>query len=149
MIGSSGFIASHIPERAKSLKGAFTNRNHFAQFLALSIGPLVWWMLSQRTDTNSGLRQLKGLGPARANHSRFDNIVDMKMLLMICAVGGVIVSIMLSLSRGGMVAAALASTVCLAGLWKSGRVGASLAVVIVGVGGIVDRRNHGPGPGEN
>jgi O-antigen ligase/tetratricopeptide (TPR) repeat protein len=118
------------------LKGAFTNRNHFAQFLALSIGPLTWWMLSQRRDTNSGLRQLKGLGPARTNHSRFDNIVDMKMLMMVCAVGGVIVSIMLSLSRGGMMAAALASTVCLAGLWKSGRVGASLALVIVGVGGI-------------
>ena len=118
------------------LKGAFTNRNHFAQFLALSIGPLVWWMLAQTRDNNSGVRQLKGLGPAKANHSPFDNIVDMNMLFMICAVGGVVVSIMLSLSRGGMVAAALASTVCLAGLWKSGRVGASLAVVIVGVGGI-------------
>jgi len=118
------------------LKGAFTNRNHFAQFLALSIGPLVWWMLSQQRE-NNGLRQLKELGPAQANHSRFDNIVDMKMLMMTCAVGGVIVSIMLSLSRGGMIAAALASIVCLAGLWKSGRVGASLAFVIVGVGGIV------------
>ena len=118
------------------LKGAFTNRNHFAQFLALSIGPLVWWMLGQPRDCNSGVRQQKGLGPAKANHSRFDNIVDMNMLLMVCAVGGVVVSIMLSLSRGGMVAAALASTVSLAGLWKSGRVGASLAVVIVGVGGI-------------
>ncbi len=119
------------------LKGAFTNRNHFAHFLALSIGPLVWWMLAQRADTHGGIRQLKGLGPAKANHSQFDKIVDMKMLLMVCAVGGVVVSIMLSLSRGGMVAAALASTVCLAGLWKSGRVCASLAVVIVGVGGIV------------
>lgn len=118
------------------LKGAFTNRNHFAQFLSLSIGPLVWWMLAQPRDRNSGVRQLKGLGPAKANHSPFDNIVDVNMLFMVCAVGGVVVSIMLSLSRGGMVAAALASAVCLAGLWKSGRVGASLAVVIVGVGGI-------------
>ncbi len=118
------------------LKGAFTNRNHFAQFLALSIGPLVWWLMTQRADKDPGIRQLKGLGPARASHSRFDNIVDIKMLLMVCAVGGVVVTIMLSLSRGGMVAAALASAVCLAGLWKSGRVGASLAVVILGVGGI-------------
>ncbi len=119
------------------LKGAFTNRNHFAQFLTLSIGPLVWWMLSQRNNSNTGLRDIKGLGPARANHSRFDYIIDMKILLTVCAVGGVIVSIMLTLSRGGMVAAALASTVCLAGLWKSGRVGSSLAIVIVGVGAVV------------
>lgn len=118
------------------LKGAFTNRNHFAQFLALSIGPLIWWMLSKRTSTQTVARQGKGLGPATANHSRFDSVIDMKMLVMVCAVGGVVVSIMLSLSRGGMIAAAMAITVCLAGLWKSGRVGASLAMVIVAVGGI-------------
>ncbi len=118
------------------LKGAFTNRNHFAQFLALSIGPLIWWMLLQRKDDSIVPENRKGLGPARANHSPYDAIVNLPMLMMICAVGGVVVSIMLSLSRGGMMAGALATCVCLAGLWKSGRVGASLAVVIVGVGGI-------------
>ena len=118
------------------LKGAFTNRNHFAQFLALSIGPLTWWMLAQPRDCNSEIREHKGLGPAKANHSRFDSLVNMKLLLMACAVSGVVVCIMLTLSRGGMVAAALASTVCPAGLWKSGRLGASLAVAIMGIGGI-------------
>lgn len=118
------------------LKGAFTNRNHFAQFLALSIGPLVWWMMASRSKKPESIRQLKGLGPATSNHSRFDNLVDARMLLMICATGGVIVSIMLSLSRGGMMAAGLASVVCLASLWKSGRMSAPIAVVIIGVGGI-------------
>ena len=118
------------------LKGAFTNRNHFAQFLALSLGPLIWWMLVRRTDNSHTIRNSKGLGPAKANHSRFDSVIDMPMLMMVCAIGGVVVSIMLSLSRGGMISAALATCVCLAGLWKSGRVGASFAVVIVGVGGI-------------
>ncbi|MCA9011860.1 MAG: O-antigen ligase family protein [Planctomycetaceae bacterium] len=118
------------------LKGAFTNRNHFAQFLALSIGPLIWWMLSKRSSTQTVERQGRGLGPATTNHSRFDNVIDMKMMMMVCAVGGVVVSIMLSLSRGGMIAAAMAITLCLAGMWKSGRVGASLAMVIVAVGGI-------------
>lgn len=118
------------------LKGAFTNRNHFAQFLALSIGPLIWWMLASRTKKPDAIRQVKGLGPATSNHSRFDNLVDAKMLMMICAAGGVVVSIMLSLSRGGMVSAGLASAVCLASLWKSGRMSAPIAVVIIGVGGI-------------
>jgi len=118
------------------LKGAFTNRNHFAQFLALSIGPLIWWMLLQRKDESIVPQNRKGLGPARANHSPYASIVNLPMLMMVCAVGGVVVAIMLSLSRGGMMAGALATCVCLAGLWKSGRVGASLAVVIVGVGGI-------------
>ena len=118
------------------LKGAFTNRNHFAQFLALSIGPLIWWMTTSRSRKPDAIRQLKGLGPATSNHSRFDNIVDMKMLMMVCAAGGVVVSIMLSLSRGGMMAASLAGVVCLACLWKSGRMSAPIAVVIIGVGGI-------------
>ena len=26
------------------VKGSFSNRNHFAQFLALGIGPLIWWL---------------------------------------------------------------------------------------------------------
>ena len=118
------------------LKGAFTNRNHFAQFLALSIGPLIWWMMASRTQKPEVIRQFKGLGPATSNHSRFDNLVDVKMLMMICAAGGVVVSIMLSLSRGGMLAAGLASVVCLLSLWKSGRMSGSIAVIIIGVGGI-------------
>lgn len=118
------------------LKGAFTNRNHFAHFLALSIGPLIWWMMASRTKKPEVTRQFKGLGPATSNHSRFDNLVDVKMLMMICAAGGVVVSIMLSLSRGGMLAAGLASVVCLLSLWKSGRMSGSIAVIIIGVGGI-------------
>jgi len=30
-------------------KGAFTNRNHFAHFLALGLGPLLWWLGAART----------------------------------------------------------------------------------------------------
>lgn len=117
------------------LKGAFTNRNHFAQFLALSIGPMIWWTLVGRGQPQAAAPpHRRGLGPAHGNHSRFDNIIDLKMLILTCAAGGILLSIMLSLSRGGMVAGALACVVCLAGLWKSGRVKASLAIVMVGLG---------------
>jgi len=117
------------------LKGAFTNRNHFAQFLALSVGPLIWWMLVGRTQTAEPVvMQRKGLGPAHGNQSRFGNIIDPTMLILLCAIGGVLVAIMLSLSRGGMVAASLACSICLAGLWKSGKVQASLALIMVALG---------------
>ena len=117
------------------LKGAFTNRNHFAQFLALSVGPLIWWMLVGRSqNVESVVQNRKGLGPAHGNQSRFGNIVDPTMLILLCAIGGVLVAIMLSLSRGGMVAASLACSVCLAGLWKSGKVKASLALIMVALG---------------
>ena len=117
------------------LKGAFTNRNHFAQFLSLSVGPLIWWMLVGRSRNAEPLVQSrKGLGPAHGNQSRFGNIIDPTLLTLLCAIGGVLVAIMLSLSRGGMVAASLACSVCLAGLWKSGKVQASLALIMVALG---------------
>ncbi|MFN9719382.1 MAG: O-antigen ligase family protein, partial [Planctomycetota bacterium] len=116
------------------LKGAFTNRNHFAQFLSLSIGPLLWWALAGRAPRKAAILDRKGLGPAQGNHSRFDNLIDPVSLLLFCAVGGVLLSIMLSLSRGGMVAAGIASAVCLCGLWRSDRVRGSLAVAMLAIG---------------
>lgn len=116
------------------LKGAFTNRNHFAQFLSLSIGPLLWWALSGRAPKKSTILDRKGLGPAQGNHSRFDNLIDPIVLLLFCAVGGVLLSVMLSLSRGGMVSAGVACAVCLGGLWRSGLVKGSLAIAILALG---------------
>lgn len=117
------------------LKGAFTNRNHFAQFLSLSIGPLIWWMLVGRTtsDSHAPARRVCP-GPAQGSHSGFDRVTDLRLILLICATGSVLLAIMLSLSRGGMISAGLACVVCLAGLWKSGRVHASLAFVMLGLG---------------
>lgn len=117
------------------LKGAFTNRNHFAQFLSLSIGPLIWWMLIGRIskDSTSPARRASP-GPAQGSHSSFDRVIDPRLILLICATGGVLLAIMLSLSRGGMISAGLACIVCLAGLWKSGRVHASLAFVTLSLG---------------
>lgn len=117
------------------LKGAFTNRNHFAQFLSLSIGPLIWWMLIDRSPAESGDTSRR-YSPASAhgNHSTFGRIVNPKMLLLVCATGGILLSIMLSLSRGGMISAGLACAVCLGGLWRSGRVKSSLAAAILALG---------------
>jgi O-antigen ligase len=117
------------------LKGAFTNRNHFAQFLALSVGPLVWWMLAGRTSSaGPDVMQRKGLGPAEGSHSRFDRLADSQLLLLLCATGGVLLCIMLCLSRGGMLAAGLACAISLGVLWRSGKVRASLVVILPALG---------------
>jgi len=88
--------------------GAFTNRNHFAHFLALGIGPLVWWLYravssthdnrwSPRVDRgpSSGARQFVWIGAAAA---------------MVVFAG------LLSLSRGGntvlLMAALVAAIIC-------------------------------------
>ncbi|MBL8815796.1 MAG: O-antigen ligase family protein [Planctomyces sp.] len=121
------------------LKGAFTNRNHFAQFLALSVGPLIWWLVAARRESEEKeSRQIRrGLGPAQGNHSQFDNLIDVRQLLLLCAIAGVLLSVMISLSRGGMVASGLACFVCLAGLWKSGCVRSSLTAAVLGIAVVV------------
>lgn len=121
------------------LKGAFTNRNHFAQFLALSVGPLIWWLVSARRESEEKESQSirKGLGAAQGNHSRFDNLIDVRQLLLLCAIAGVLLAVMISLSRGGMLAAGLASSICLGGLWKSGCVRSSLTAAVLGIAVVV------------
>ena len=119
------------------LKGAFTNRNHFAQFAALSIGPLLWWAIAARKPKEAAeVLQRRGLGPARGNHSQFDNLVDALLLLRLAGAAGVFAAIMLSLSRGGMIAAATASAVVFAGLWKAGRISSGLALSTVALAAV-------------
>ncbi len=45
---------------AYNVKGSFTNRNHFAHFLALGLGPLTWWLHHSGWRGASG-----GCSPAR------------------------------------------------------------------------------------
>ncbi len=118
------------------LKGAFTNRNHFAQFLALSIGPLTWWMIQERRIHNdqAGSPSRKGVGPAQGSHSEFGTLINVKLLMLICATSLVMLSVLLSLSRGGMLAAGCAFVVVLLGLWKLSSIRSSLTVLIMGLG---------------
>ncbi len=118
------------------LKGAFTNRNHFAQFLALSLGPLTWWMIQERRDytDHEASPARRGLGPAQGSHSQFGTLINIKLLMLMCATATVMLSVLLSLSRGGMMAAGTAFLVALACLWKLASIRSSLTVLIMGLG---------------
>lgn len=105
------------------VKGSFTNRNHFAHFLALGVGPLVWW-LYRAANVRIECRE----PAANFEHS---------MLL----VAGVVVvfACLLSLSRGGntvlMLAALIAAMVCgraaaVRGRFLLGMVAAGVLVIV-------------------
>ena len=52
--GNGKFFWFYSPPFANTLegaKGSFTNRNHFAHFLALGVGPLIWWLLYSARGT--------------------------------------------------------------------------------------------------
>ncbi|MGA2799556.1 MAG: O-antigen ligase family protein, partial [Thermoguttaceae bacterium] len=49
------FYAHPFTNTFNAAKGSFTNKNHFAHFLALGVGPLIWWLLHASRRMRSGI----------------------------------------------------------------------------------------------
>ncbi len=49
------FYEHPLAETSDAAKGSFSNRNHFAHFLALGIGPLVWWLQDALRRSRRGI----------------------------------------------------------------------------------------------
>ena len=145
------FYEHPFTEPTVHLKGAFTNRNHFAQFLSLTIGPLLWWLVynvktisdggtSKVTETpqrRSGKRSgSKKTGRPRRSSSwtTVERSLTIPVLLLLSGVSVVILAVLLSLSRGGMIAAGAATLVGLIGLWRGLKVGGAMAGLLLGGG---------------
>lgn len=100
----------------KALSGAFINRNHFAGFLVLGVGPLLAWLLN-------------ATGHATTGQCRTHKINNPKQLMVAWALAGaaaiVATTVLLSRSRGGVLALLV--------------VGAVLVTVYLGRG-LADRR---------
>ncbi len=91
--------------------GSFLNRNHFAHFLVLGIGPIVWWALDATRDSQDKT-------PVKFAALRW------------LALGVVLLAVLLSLSRGGMATSVLALAVIIAiGYWLGALRTRSLAAV--------------------
>ncbi|MCP4783950.1 MAG: O-antigen ligase family protein [Fuerstiella sp.] len=145
------FYEHPYTEPTLHLKGAFTNRNHFAQFLSLTIGPLLWWLVSnvksisdssnpklpktpQRQSRNRSRSKKTGRQVRSASWNNVERSLTIPVLLLLCGVSVVILAVLLSLSRGGMIAAGAATLVALIGLWRGFKVGGAMAGLLLGGG---------------
>ncbi len=113
----------HPHRRAISLSGAFVNRNHFANFLVLGVGPLIAWTLA--------LRQRSLQAPSCRS-------TNWKLRAIAASLAPVSFAIVCSGSRGGAVALLVAASVLTAIYLYRGLVDsrfvfglAALAVVVV------------------
>ena len=136
IIGDDRFLwLIEHPTRVASwpAKGTFTNQNHFAHFLALGIGPvLYWWQSTGHKDGINGSEMLPGRAgrqhSSRKKRPAFHAAVPLqrnrqweRILIGGCA-AILILGAVCSLSRGGIVAFLIAAAiaVCAAGLnWKT------------------------------
>jgi O-antigen ligase/tetratricopeptide (TPR) repeat protein len=72
------------------VKGSFSNKNHFADFLVLGVGPLIWWLLQT------------------SRRARLQTSGELMTYLIGLAIAVVLFAGVMSLSRGGMVALGMA-----------------------------------------
>jgi O-antigen ligase/tetratricopeptide (TPR) repeat protein len=123
LLGNGAFlwIYEH-PSRTTdgAVKGTFANQNHFAQFLALGVGPLIWWIWhSLRHASSTGRARTKDAqadfsptwSTRRLTHisAKWSDHSVLRQLLFV-GLGIVILAGLLTFSRGGVLALFVAVT---------------------------------------
>lgn len=108
-------------------KGTFTNQNHFAHYLALGIGPLVWsWKKAGAVDGHNikGKVSNRGFGTARSSDSNQQFIGG--------AIAIVVLAGVLSFSRGGIASLVIACAFSMVALGRQSAGILKLAIPTVG-----------------
>ncbi len=131
------------------VKGTFSNRNHYASFLAIGAGSLIWWTFKpERTKQNSSTtsqpssrRQAPSRGSRRRQRSSVIQTTtgiqtEHRLALGLIALGVTTFAVLLSLSRGGTMSLAAVGLVTTGMLLKTGRItpkvaGGFLAVILL------------------
>lgn len=88
-----------------AVKGSFSNRNHFANFIALGIGPWVWWIYSAWRRTSAG--------GAANSFGKTQPRSGARIGLLAVGLAVIVFAGFLSLSRGGTAAILVAALACL------------------------------------
>jgi O-antigen ligase/tetratricopeptide (TPR) repeat protein len=109
------------------VKGAFTNRNHFAHFLALGIGPVIWWVQDGMRRHGIGSDQFLRMKGMRNRAANLDTGLRVAGLVV------VFLAILMSASRGGAIAAGLAALVSVAVCYRAGAVRGRFALGLTAV----------------
>lgn len=102
----------------------FTNRNHTAQFLAMTVGPVLWWL----TDSvRKPAQEVVGFGGTSPNHRR------LTAGLLAGGLAAMLLAGLLTLSRGGSAALALALLTALVLLHRRSHLPAGTLPIVLGV----------------
>jgi O-antigen ligase/tetratricopeptide (TPR) repeat protein len=108
-------------------KGGFTNRNHFAHFLALGMGPLIWWIQDSLRKRRSGRKDSFADVPGDNRPAELTTGLAAAALTLVL-LGG-----LLSFSRGGAVVIFAAVLISAAICYRAGALGGRLASILVTV----------------
>lgn len=112
------------------VKGAFTNRNHFAQFIALGFGAVLWWVYGAQPGQPS---RASSRGGFRAETSGMSLRSSVKTLLVpLC-----VLAVLMSFSRGGVLALLVSCVTSLFLLLNAGKLSRRAFAMLAGSGLVV------------
>ncbi len=97
------FYEHPFAKTSDALKASFTNRNHFADLVALAVGPLLWWSLADRPPCTGGRRAT--VAPCEDPLVGSDGT---RKYLRCFSLPLVLLALLLTQSRGGTLAAIIA-----------------------------------------
>lgn len=109
------------------VRAAFDNENHFAHFLALGIGPLIWQLASVWKQSG----QRRSFGSSSGDRSQAVRMVLMLALLTVAVAG------MMSFSRGGVAAILLAALCAVVILARARLIGWQAFAALAATGALV------------
>jgi O-antigen ligase/tetratricopeptide (TPR) repeat protein len=110
------------------LSGPFANSNHFSHFLALGIGPLLWWLHKSWGDQSTGSKSTTGGARKSAQYTQF---------VFAAAIALISVSGLLARSRGGMLVMFLAGVLAMFLFARKQLLSKKSLLVMVTVGALV------------
>ena len=122
------------------VKGTFSNRNHYASFLAIGTGSIVWWTFKPE-QTKRGSRRVtqessrSGRSHYRSLSTRISSGIqtEHRLALGLVALGITVFAVLLSLSRGGTITLIAVGLVATGMLLKTGRLTPKVAGGCLGV----------------
>ena len=128
------------------VKGTFSNRNHYASFLAIGAGSLVWWTfkpeLTKQNSSTTSQTSSRGQAPSRGSKVRQRSSTtqitsgiqtEHRLAIGLVALGVTTFAVLLSLSRGGTMSLAAVGLVTTGMLLKTGRITPKVAGGLLGV----------------
>lgn len=108
--------------------GTFTNRNHLAQFLAITIGPAMWWLSQVLRPVDPG---------ATKSFGGFPRINPLAVFLVTCGLGAMFLAGLMTLSRAGTAAIAVSGIVSLTLLGRRGHLPGKMILMVMFTGLVV------------
>lgn len=122
------FMSHPSRDTLTSLKATFANENHFAHFLALTIGPLLWWLVKVHAEYKNNEDEPKQ--PVFGAKAGYSVPMSQMQVLLCIAIGLVFVAGLMTYSKGGLIVLTIAAMISVGLFVLQKRVGRAAVIIV-------------------